>query len=409
MVGGGVIGACCALELQRAGARVTLLERGPELAWGCSAGNAGLIHHSVPLATPANLRNGLRWMLTPDSPFYLRLRPGVLPWLARFAAACTPERAAASARILRSLSASSLAHHAAYAAEGLGTGFERQGTILVYLTDDGLAAGRDEARGHATAGVRSEILTTREAKTLEPALADGFAGAVYYPDEAHCEPAGFVHAIGRAAAEAGAEIQTRVEVISLRTRGGRVASLQTTAGEVAAETVVLAAGAWTARLAATVGVFCPLEGGKGYHVDVEAAAADPRIPVYVQESRVIATPLPGRLRLSGTLELAGLDLSVDERRVEAIVRGMERALPGLGSRPRLETWRGLRPCTPDGLPVIGRAPEAENLVLATGHAMMGLTLAPATARLVAGLVAGVPALDELAPFRPERFRAILGL
>jgi D-amino-acid dehydrogenase len=126
-------------------------------------------------------------------------------------------------------------------------------------------------------------------------------------------------------------------------------------------------------------------------------------------SRVIATPFPDRLRLSGTLELAGLDLSVDERRVEAIVRGMERVLHGLGSRPRLETWRGLRPCTPDGLPVIGHVPEADNLVLASGHAMMGLTLAPATGRLVAGLVTGAPAQAELAPFRPDRFRAVLGL
>jgi D-amino-acid dehydrogenase len=243
---------------------------------------------------------------------------------------------------------------------------------------------------------------------LEPALGQAFAGAIYYPDEAHCEPASFVRAIGRAAVEAGAEVRTRVEVLSLRTRGNRVALLQTTAGEITAETFVLAAGAWSTRLAADAGVFCPLEGGKGYHVDLQLADGDPQIPIYVQEPRVIATPFPGRLRLSGTLELAGLDLSVDERRVEAVVRGVERVLRGLAARPRLETWRGLRPCTPDGLPVIGPASEAQNLVLATGHAMMGLTLAPATGRLVAGLVTGAPASDELAAFRPDRFRAFLG-
>jgi D-amino-acid dehydrogenase len=410
VVGGGVIGVCCALELSRRGARVTLLERGAELAWGCSAGNAGLIcpSHATPLANPAALRQGLRWMFKPDSPFYLRLRPAVIPWLARFVAASTAARAHASAAVVRRLSTASLALHAELAAEGLDTGFQHSGVLNVYETEEGLEAGRREAVSSAAVGVRAEVLDPAGARDLEPALGGSAAGAVYYPGDAYCDPLRFVRAVGAAAVEAGAEIRTRVEAIGLRRRNGRVEAVVTTAGEIRASSVVLAAGAWTPRLVRELGLYVPVEGGKGYHVDLERGDGDPRIPVYLQEARVIATPLPGALRLAGTLELAGLDLSVDRRRVEAIERAGRRAVRGLEPRRTLEVWRGLRPCTPDGLPIVGRVPASENIVLATGHAMMGLTLGPVTGRLVAEITAGEAPSHPLEPLRPERFQPLLG-
>jgi D-amino-acid dehydrogenase len=137
------------------------------------------------------------------------------------------------------------------------------------------------------------------------------------------------------------------------------------------------------------------------------APGDPRIPVFMQESRVIATPLAGRLRLAGTLELAGLNLGIDARRTRAIVAAARRVLPGLGAPRVLELWAGLRPCAPDGLPLIGRPAELENLVLATGHATMGLTLAPITGRLVADLLAGEPPGHDVAALQPDRFRPLL--
>lgn len=408
VVGGGAIGVSVAFELARRGRRPLLLERGDRLAAGCSAGSAGLIcpSHSTPLATPAALRQGLRWALKSDSPLRIRPRPALLPWLAAFARASTSARAAAATDLVRELSLTSLDQHAALAEEGLDTGFERRGILNVYETEAAYAAGRGEAAHSGQAGHSARVLTADEARALEPALSEAIVGAVLYPEEAHCDPLRFVEAVGRAAAGAGAEIRTGVEVLGLRRRGGRVAALDTTAGEIRPGSVVLAAGAWTPALARDLDVPAPVEAGKGYHVDLEAQPGDPRIPVFMQESRVIATPLEGRLRLAGTLELCGLDLSVDRRRVDAIVAAARRNLAGSGSRKVVEVWRGLRPCAPDGLPILGHAPGLDNVVLATGHAMMGLTLAPVTGRLVAELLAGKRPSHDLALLRPDRFRSL---
>jgi D-amino-acid dehydrogenase len=405
VVGGGAIGVCCALELARRGAEVTLLERGEELASGASSGNAGLLcpSHSAPIANPASVRNGLRWMLKPDSPFYLRPRPSVAPWLARFVKASTAARAAEGTRIIRELSVAGLELHARLADEGLSTGFERRGILNVYETEAGFA----RARAHAdVVGVPAEVLGREETRELEPALGERVAGGVYFPDEAHCDPLAFVYAVGRAAREAGATIETAVAVTGLRRSNGGLA-VDTHRGTIHAGTVVLAAGAWTSQLAAPLGVFCPQEGGKGYHLDLEPVPGDPKIPISLDEAHVIATPLPGRLRLSGTLELAGLDTSISRIRVDAIRRAAARVLAIDDERPELEVWAGLRPCTPDGLPVIGRPYGVKPLVLATGHARKGLSLSPITGRLVAELCAGEPPSLDLAPLSPDRFRPLL--
>jgi D-amino-acid dehydrogenase len=401
VVGGGAVGVACALELARHGASVTLLERGPELGSGCSAGNAGLIcpSHSTPLSNPTAVRNGLRWMLDRESPFHLKPRPSALPWLARFLLAA--RRAPAGARAIRALSIASLELHARLA-EQLDTGFERRGVLNVYATEETYSAGRREA---ASSELPFQALDRDGALALEPALGPRTAGAVYYPREAHVDPLRFVHALGAATAAEGADVRTRMEVRRLRRLGDRVV-VETSDGALRPATVVLAAGAWSGRLARTAGVYCPLEGGKGYHVDLEGAEGDPRIPTWLQESWAIATPLPGRLRLAGTLELAGLDLTIDRVRADAVRRGGERGLRGLEGRRVIDVWAGLRPCTPDGLPVIGRPEGLPRLVLATGHAMKGVSLAPVTAKLVGELVAGGSASHDLRPFDPNRFRPL---
>ena len=405
VVGGGAIGAASALELARRGACVTLLERGSQLAAGCSAGNAGLIcpSHAYPLAGPASLRSGVRWMLRRDSPLYVRPRLAILPWLARFAVASTPARADAGMRLIRSLSLASLDLHAGFAAAGIDTGYTRRGVLNVYETEAGFATGRHEAELHSGAGLRSEPVDPGGARALEPALVGSLAGAVLYPDEAHCDPERFVSAVGGAAAEAGAKIRLGVEVLGLRRDGPRAVVVDTTAGPVGAGTVVVAAGAWTPGVVRELGIFVPVEGGKGYHVDFEAEDGDPKVPVFLQEARVIATPLPGRLRIAGTLELSGLDLGVDRVRLEAILRASHRVLRLRGRRV-IEIWRGLRPCAPDGLPIIGRPPGHDTVVLATGHAMMGLTLAPVSGRLVAEIVSGETPSHDVTALRPDRFR-----
>jgi D-amino-acid dehydrogenase len=331
-----------------------------------------------------------------------------LPWIARFTAASRPERARASSRVIRELALASLDMHAALAGEGLDTGLVRTGSLNVLGSDAAFSAAKREAEEARREGLRVEVLERGQAREFEPALSGEHVGAVYYPDDAHCDPYRFVQAVGRAAVEAGARVCTRVEVLALRRSNGRVERVQTTAGDIRAGTFVVAAGAWSPLLTRGLGVYMPIEGGKGYHVDLEAAAGDPRLPVWFQESRVIATPLPGRLRLAGTLELAGLDERVSRRRVEAIVKAARRGIAGLEGRRVLEVWRGLRPCTPDGLPLLGRVEAPDNLVLATGHAMMGLTLAPVTGRLVAEVIVGEPPSHDLRPVRPSRFQPLLG-
>jgi D-amino-acid dehydrogenase len=401
VVGGGAIGVCVARELALRGARVVVLERGPRLASGCSDGNAGLIcpSHSTPLATPAALRQGVRWLFADDSPFNLRLRPRLVPWLARFALSCTPGKANAGAKVLRSLSLASLHLHDSLAAAGLDAAYGRRGTLDVFDTEAGFAAGVAKTELHRAAGMRAEVLDAGAAHELEPALTDPLAGAVHWPDEMHCDPGRFVTSVGAAAAEAGAEIRIDCEVLELVRGGNRIRSLATTQGEIVASEVVVAAGAWTP----TLGVRLPVEGGRGYHVELEQAASDPKVPVYLQESWVIATPLPGRLRLAGTLELTGLDLSVDRRRVDAIFNAARTRLAGVSPARIRHVWRGVRPCTPDGLPIIGRSKRFANVVLATGHTMLGITLAPLTGLLTAEVIAGEDPSHDLTPLSPNRF------
>jgi D-amino-acid dehydrogenase len=404
VVGAGAVGLASALELAQAGARVTVVEVSPELALGCSAGNAGLVcpGHAAPLASRASLRVGLRSAASRDGPVALAPRPSLAPWLLRFAASTGPEREQAAGETLRRLAVASLELHRRYA-ERHGTGLEPRGTLNVFETDDGLAAGLHDARGHASAGLVSEALTAREAMELEPALAPGLAGAIFYPGELSGDPAVFVRALGAAVAAMGVELRLRTEVLSVRSHGSRVTGVETSSGPLDGETIVLAAGAWTPRLARSLGVRVPVQGGKGYHLDYEPADVDPRIPVYVHEARVVATGLPGRLRLTGVLALSGLDLSVDERRLAAIERVGARRLVRFAGRRRLEIWRGLRPCSPDGLPIVGRTRASRGLVLATGHAMLGFTLAPVTGRLVAQIVSRLPTDHPTHALSPDRF------
>ena len=405
VIGGGAVGVCSALELARQGASVALLERGADLAWGCSAGNAGIVgpSHVLPLASPAAVRDGLRWMTRPDSPFYVRPSYAAVPWLVRFTANATPARVRRSRSVLRDLAIQSAAMHASFADEGLDSGYRRTGLLNVFADPRAFQEAARDAHRDEHDGIRSELLSPDDMSAAGAALASPGAGVIRYPDEAHCDPFRFVKAVGARAETLGVSVRTGVEVLEMRRQGERVRSLWTTGGEMAVGEVVVAAGVWTSRFASALGVEIPIAAGKGYHVDVPAAEGDPQVPIWLHEDRVVITPLGGRVRFAGTMELAGLNEAVSRRRVDAIRAAVGRALPALAQRPTLEVWRGLRPCTPDGLPVIGRPPGIENVTLAAGHGMWGLQLAPVTALLVAQLVAGRTPSHDLSPLRPDRF------
>lgn len=403
VVGAGAVGAASAYELARRGARVLVLERNTTPS-GCSYGNAGLIcpGHAVSLASLTAIRDGLRWMARRDSPFYVRPRPGMAPWLARFAAASLPARSARSTAALQALSAASLDLHERLAGSGLQTGFLRRGILSVF--ESGRFFEAEQRRLRERTDVR--ILSKSEARELEPMLSDQIVGGVHYPTEAHCDPAALVAALLTAARDEGAEIRTGTEVTRLRRLDGRLNRLETRDGSCAVGTLVLAAGTWTAELARQVGAYLALEPAKGYHVEIAANGRQVGLPIYMEDARVIATPLGGRLRFAGTLELSGRDSKLDPIRLSALRRAGERVLELAPQTGPERSWQGLRPCTPDGLPAVGWADGVDNMVLATGHAMLGITLAPVTAEIVADLVGGDQSRHDLAPLAPERFRTL---
>jgi D-amino-acid dehydrogenase len=228
-------------------------------------------------------------------------------------------------------------------------------------------------------------------------------GGIFYPDEAQCDPERFMRAMAEAAVDAGAVLRTRAEVLDAHVSAERVVSLETTIGEIRPEQVVVANGAWTVQLSRQLGLRIPVQGGKGYHLDLEPAATDPSVPIYMQEARVIATRYSNRLRLAGTLQLTGLSMRLEPVRAEATLHSGMRTLQGIDASRVTEVWRGIRPCTPDGLPILGRSERLHNVVFATGHAMKGLHLAPETGRVIAQTLLGERPTRDLTPFSPERF------
>lgn len=406
VIGGGAIGVSCALELRRRGADVRLVERESKVGEGCSYGAAGLVspYHATPIANPVAMRQGIRWVFNPSSPFALRLRPVVVPWLFRYVRASTRTRAAQAADLMRDLTARSLAMHIEYISQGVETSLRQRGSLSVYESEAGLAAGQRDARAYGTS---TEVFPRTRLKNLDVRLGPTVAGAIHIVEDAHCDPFQFTTAVGEAALAAGAHIDTNVEVHRLVATGGRITRVESSQGTIHPNQVVLAGGAWSDRLARQVGVFVPIEGGKGYHVDLPRALDDPGLPIYVEAARVLAVPLPDRLRIAGMFELSGLDPTVRPGRLRAMRGVADRTLDGIADRPALGTWAGLRPCSPDGLPMIGRSAAIANLTVATGHAMKGIALAPLTGRLVAEQLGGEPTCVDPAPLRPDRFPTLV--
>jgi D-amino-acid dehydrogenase len=411
IVGGGAIGVATAYELASAGASVTLIERGESLASGCSYGNTGLIRtsHSSPLATPAAVRQALRWSFAQSSPFHVHPRPAVLPWLLRFIrAAGDRTRVAAATDALRALSLAGLQLHNEYARSGIETGFRHNGILDVFATETGFNDGIADSKQRAEAGQESQVLSADELQQSVPTLSRHLVGGIYYPGDANCDPLRFVRNVGAAGQQRGVAIQTHTDVLGLERAGSRITAVHTSRGSLHPGIVVLAAGVWSPQLARQIGVFVPLEGAKGYHVDWEHSSSDPNFPVFITEARVIATPLPEVLRFGGTLELDGLNPRINPTRVEAIKRAAHGTFSHTRTTTITEVWSGLRPCTPDGLPMIGWAPGFDNLIIATGHGMSGLQLSTVTGRLVKELVFQEPPSHDLRLVRPDRFTAFFG-
>ena len=403
VVGAGAIGASAALQLALAGREVLLLDRGA-VGQGASAGTACLVtpSHAERLANPEALKEGIRFLTDPAGPLAIRPRVKLLPWLARFTAASVRHGVShAGTDVLRRASIESVELHRDWAAAHQ-TGLVEHGVLNVWSTEAGDEHRRRWAAEHRAAGIEVQLLDAGEVRELEP-LARGVRYGSLYPGDAHVDSLAFVQAVARAAETAGARVLTGVDALRLVPMASGV-RLDTTAGPIQATQVVVAAGVWSSKLARDVGVLLPLWPAKGYHVEYAGVPA-PQRPIFLGESRVVATPLKGRVRLAGTLEFGTDPDAVDYRRVDAITRAGAEWLDGLAGATPTAVWRGPRPVTPDGMPMVGRAPDNERVIIAAGHAMLGITMAPITAQWVEQLARGED-LAGLEALAPGRFRGL---
>lgn len=407
VVGGGVIGLACAFFLRRAGCRVVLLER-ETVGSGASRGNCGLVFGCdlVPLCHPGAAGRELRLLLRGRSPLAVRpsADPARLAWFLRFWRSCRPGRLLPAMRARAAILASSLAlYEELFACGAIRAGEERRGVLLVFESSEAFRAYGQIDRLLAPWGCGAESLPADRLRDLEPALRPGLAGGWWHRSDYHLRPERLLASWKQAAWDAGVAVREGVAVYGFRGRGERVAAVRTSRGDLEADQVILAAGAWTAPLARKAGFRLPIQPGKGYSRTFPRGGRDPAVPSYLYERRVVVTPFADGMRLGGTMEFAGFDLSLDPRRLAALSLA---AAVGLAQPPAGpgEPWAGLRPMSPDDLPLIGPAPGWSNLWVASGHGMLGLTMAPATGRLVAEQVTGAAPHIDPRPFSPRRFR-----
>jgi len=410
VVGGGPVGACTAQALAADGASVILIEKEAEVCPPVSGAyaNCGLLVPSdvTPLAAPGTLGQGLRWMLDRSSPFYIAPRPSgaLLRWLWLYRAAATPARARAAAPVLHALHSASADLHDELAGEGGERWlYHHDGIVHAYESPAAMNEAAEEAEVARGLGVRADVLSPAEVRARFPGVRGELAGALFFPDDGHMDPALFTRAMADRAEASGAEVRRGTEAIALEPAGAGAVKVVTTRGDFVADQVVLAAGAWTPALTKGLGLALPIEPAKGYSVDVDRPADFPELPLYLGDAHCVLTPLGDALRLGSTLELSGWDMTIHRKRVAGLRRVAQRVMGIPDDAPVRQIWRGPRPLTPDGLPVVGRVPRRERVILATGHCMLGLSLGPVTGKLVAELAGGRPPSLDLAPLSPARF------
>lgn len=410
IVGGGVVGLCSAYEAVRRGLRVTLIDRRPSHRDGCSFGNAGMIvpSHVVPLAAPGAVALGLKWMWNPESPFYIRPRASLelLAWGWRFWRSATKGHVERAAPLLRDLHLTSRALYEAWSAELPDFGLTRLGLLMLCRTQHGLD---EEAHGAELArrlGIPADVLDPTETAKLDPGVTMQVAGSVHYPRDCHFDPSRFMASLQQSLEERGTEFRFNTEVTQWLHDAGRLRAVATSAGEsIEGDEFVLAGGAWSGETSRALGLGIPMQSGKGYSLTLSRPRQLPQLCSILTEARVAVTPMGEQLRFGGTMEIAGRDETINPRRIQGIVKSIPHYFPEFQAADfaGIKPWVGLRPCSPDGLPYLGRSKRWQNLVVATGHAMMGMSLGPVTGRLVGELLTKAKPEIDLTLLAPERF------
>ena len=410
VIGGGAAGLWCAYFLRLAGHTVTVLDRdavGDPVA--CSYGNTGFVANGgVPLAGPAVLRHGMLSVLRPDD--RLALPPTLdrrrLHWLWQLHRAGRPEQVQRSASLMAELKRRSLEIlHGLRVSDLPHPDFTAAGVVQAYKTAEAFARARQALPRAVAAGVRLRVLEPDELRALEPDAEFDIAGALYNEGGGFLRMPDFLVSLVKALTEMGVDIIENCVIDGFEVTGRTVVGLRTNRGEFRPREIVVAAGSWSGSLTRLLDVDLELEPIKGYTITVRRPDNAPRGPVLLVEGTVAVRPFNDQLRYGGDMVLAGMDTSISRRRLARVLRTVHAHLPAMPRTETLQVWTGLRPCTPDSLPFIGRAPAYDNLTVATGHGHSGMGLTPVGGQLIAQLIGGSPPSMDLAPFRLDRYQA----
>jgi len=410
VVGAGVIGLCTAYYCARRVHRVTVIEREPEQRNGCSFGNAGMVvpSHFVPLAAPGMVALGLKWMWNPESPFYIkpRLDAELISWAWKFWRAANAKHVERSAPLLRDLNfASRECFEELAALPNNDFGLVTRGLVMLCKTQHAL---EEEAKYAAHAnqlGVPAEVLDAKALAKLDPDVTMDVAGGVYFPKDCHLSPNRFMAGLKQQCEALGVKFSWEDEVTHLCGGEDQVACVKAQKGEHEMDELVLCGGSWSPKLTWYLHLNLPIQAGKGYSLTLTKPRELPQLCSIFTGARLAITPMGSSLRFGGTMEIAGLNETMNSVRVRGIIKSVPKYFPAFTAEDfaNVKPWCGLRPCSPDGLPYLGRTSRFENLTLATGHAMMGLSLGPISGKLVSEIVSGEKPSFDLTLLNPDRY------
>ncbi|GAB2737832.1 FAD-dependent oxidoreductase [Salinifilum aidingensis] len=407
VVGGGVVGLASAYRLAKAGCEAVVLEA-RTAGSAASHGNAAKIAlaESGPVPAPGVILQSLRWLLKPDSPLWIRPSPApdFVKFMVAMARHCNERDFRTGLHTHLRLAADAVDLLDDYAADGVDFEMHRAGVLLAFETEQRYREQLGSLDVFESFGMHPERLDGDEVQDREPALSSRIRHGLHFPDDRQVEPDSLTSGLVKRCRELGVEIRENTDVQRFLRTGDTVTGVVTDTGEVTGEALLLAAGAWSGPLSKRLGSPVPIRPGKGYSIDYSPNPIRLRSALTLEDARVAVTPLNGMLRIAGTMEFGGLDERISTPRVRAIERAAAEAFADWNDPPgRAEPWAGLRPMTPDGLPVIGRLDGLTNAYIASGHGMLGLTLAPTTAELITGAITHRSQPPVAEAVSPERF------
>ncbi|MEI9920239.1 MAG: FAD-dependent oxidoreductase [Bacteroidota bacterium] len=407
IIGGGIVGLCSAFYLNRAGYKVTIIDKG-DLTDGCSFGNAGMIvpSHFIPLAASGMISKGIRWMFNSKSPFYVKPRVDfdLLKWGYIFYKSSNEDHVTSSAKALRDISVHSRDLYTdVFTKLPFDFEYHKRGLMMLYQSKEAEHEESETAKMANDLGVEAKVLSQEEIQKLEPDVRVSVRGGVYFPGDTHLTPQKFVNGLISHLKASGVEFITSSEVLDVVTWNKTIKGIRVGDRELSFDEYVLAAGSWSGEMGKKLGLKLPMQAGKGYSFTINDVAKNIRIPSILLEGRVAVTPMGNSLRFGGTMEIGGINHDINTNRVRGIVETIPKYYPDMKIEFPSKIWHGLRPCSPDGLPYIGRPRSIDNLVVATGHSMMGVSLAPATGEFVLDLVDGTRSSIDLNKFDVDRF------